>query len=311
MKPFNFKTFTQKQDVLVLLEYRCDNIPPRLVPVCQYQKVFDETIAIKCPELFEGIILTDGEVRDKNGSLIADLYMAHNAEICEDFIPNIPGNVSDEETVVDALFFDGMGIVTYKDESGNTHYLKFTYPTLEKCNASTKHREEINNYLHGGQKPEDFTITYSDSAMCFGKCTVITDSKYQKLLETIMEGKIERSRNASCNPKAPERLYEQILAEQSKGYKYLLIYRNQKELLERLDNKLYTISDTDGKYLCDLLKPEYDELADNLVILDRNSLDDDRECMSDWVLAEDACREEVISKRAAVILTEEEWITFL
>lgn len=116
---------------------------------------------------------------------------------------------------------------------------------------------------------------------------------------------------ASCAPKTSERLYEQILAEQSKGYKYLLIYRNQKELLERLDNKLYTISDTDGKYLCDLLKPEYDELADNLVILDRNSLDDDRECMSDWVLAEDACREEVISKRAAVILTEEEWITFL
>lgn len=117
------------------------------------------------------------------------------------------------------------------------------------------------------------------------------------------------SQNARCTLKTSERLFEQILAEQSKGYKYLLIYRNQKEVLERLDNKLYTISDTDGKYLCDLLEQDYTNLTDELIILDRNLCEDEIDYMSDWVLADEAYNQEVMSRRVAIILTEGEWIT--
>lgn len=130
---------------------------------------------------------------------------------------------------------------------------------------------------------------------------------YKKIAQKEYD-KIERSLNASCTPKTPEQLYKWVLAEQSKGYKYLLIYRNQKELLERLDNELYTISNPDGTYLCDLLKQEFTKLTEKLIILDRNSCEDDCDYMSDWVLADDAYKQEIISRRAAIILTEGGWI---
>ena len=105
-------------------------------------------------------------------------------------------------------------------------------------------------------------------------------------------------------PRTPKQLHKQIWEEQSKGYKYLLVYPNQKELLARLDNDLFTISSPDGTYLCDLLKQEFTVLTDKLIILHRNSCDDDIDYMSDWVLADDAYKQEVISQRAAIVLTE-------
>lgn len=112
-----------------------------------------------------------------------------------------------------------------------------------------------------------------------------------------------------CTPRTPKQLHKQIWEEQSKGYKYLLVYPNQKELLTRLNNDLYTISNPDGTYLCDLLKLEFNELVDKLIILDRNLCDDDIDYMSDWVLADDAYKQEVISLRAAIMLTESGWVT--
>ena len=88
-----------------------------------------------------------------------------------------------------------------------------------------------------------------------------------------------------------------------------MVYPNQKELLARLDNDLYTISNPDGTYLCDLLKLEFSELMDKLIILDCNLCDDDIDYMSDWVLADDAYKQEVISLRAAIVLTEGGWVT--
>ena len=115
-------------------------------------------------------------------------------------------------------------------------------------------------------------------------------------------------KDTPCTPRTPKQLHKQIWEEQSKGYKYLLVYPNQKELLARLDNDLYTISSPDGTYLCDLLKQEFTVLTDKLIILDCNSCNDDIDYMSDWVLADEAYKQEVISQRAAIVLTEGEWI---
>lgn len=104
-------------------------------------------------------------------------------------------------------------------------------------------------------------------------------------------------------------LHGRIISEQEKGYKYLLVYRDMHELVEKLDNDFYAISDTNGAYLCDLLKPEFTELANRLIIIDRNMVDDD-DCdyMSDWVLTDEAQREEVLSQRAAIVFTEGKWM---
>lgn len=88
-------------------------------------------------------------------------------------------------------------------------------------------------------------------------CKVLISNDFLKSLSgcvAIMEDKIEMSKTPLYNLKAVGDFYKQILEEQSKGYKYLLVYRNQKELLERLDNDLYTISNPYGTYLCDLMK---------------------------------------------------------
>ncbi len=105
-------------------------------------------------------------------------------------------------------------------------------------------------------------------------------------------------------------LYEQITAEQEQKckYKYLLVYRNMHDLVQKLDNVFYTISDTNGTYLCDLLKPEFMELTNRLMIIDRNMVgDDDCDYVSDWVLADEDQRDEVLSQRAAIIFTEGAW----
>lgn len=103
-------------------------------------------------------------------------------------------------------------------------------------------------------------------------------------------------------------LHDKIISEQEKGYKYLLVYRNNHELVEKLNNDFYTISDTNGAYLCDLLKPDFLELTNRLIIIDSNMADDDCDYMSDWVLTDETQREEVLSQRAAIVFTEGKWI---
>lgn len=124
---------------------------------------------------------------------------------------------------------------------------------------------------------------------------VINDDLLKSLsgCEAIMEDKIEMSKTPLYNLKAVGDFYKQILEEQSKGYKYLLVYRNQKELLEWLNNDLCTISNPDGTYLCDL---------------DRNFCDDGSDCMSDWVSVDDTYKQDVMPLRVAIALIEEEWI---
>ena len=41
------------------------------------------------------------------------------------------------------------------------------------------------------------------------------------------------------------------------GCKYLLVYRSEEEMAAALDGRIYAVSDTDGKYLCDLYQPDY------------------------------------------------------
>lgn len=108
----------------------------------------------------------------------------------------------------------------------------------------------------------------------------------------------------TINSQKMVQLHDQIISEQEKGYKYLLVYGNIHELVEKLGNDFYTISDTKGAYLCDLLKHEFMKLTDRLIIIDRNMIDDeDCDYMSDWVLADEALREEVLSQRAAIVFT--------
>lgn len=56
---------------------------------------------------------------------------------------------------------------------------------------------------------------------------------------------------------SPEELHERITREMEAGYRYLFVYRNEEEMTAALDGKVYAISDTDGKFLCDLYEPDY------------------------------------------------------
>lgn len=83
MEQFNIEKFKIIGGYILLLkEYRCDDIPPKIIPITEYQTVFDELIAIKCPALFEGIIMVDkyNAIRSTATSLIGDLYMTDNME---------------------------------------------------------------------------------------------------------------------------------------------------------------------------------------------------------------------------------------
>lgn len=50
---------------------------------------------------------------------------------------------------------------------------------------------------------------------------------------------------------------------------------------------------------------------DKLIILDRNLCEDDCDYMSTWVLEDNAYKQESISKRVTIVLTEGKWVTSL
>lgn len=103
---------------------------------------------------------------------------------------------------------------------------------------------------------------------------------------------------------SPGELHERITREMESGYKYLFVYRNEEEMTAALDGKVYAISDTDGKFLCDLYEPDYIRLEEDGAIVDTVSIPDMR-FHSDWAIANPTVRDKVFSARMVIIYTHE------
>lgn len=103
---------------------------------------------------------------------------------------------------------------------------------------------------------------------------------------------------------SPEELHERIMREMESGYKYLFVYRNEEEMTAALDGKVYAISDTNCKFLCDLYEPDYIRLENENDIVDTVSIPDMR-FYSDWAIANPGVRDKVLSARMTVIYTHE------
>lgn len=88
------------------------------------------------------------------------------------------------------------------------------------------------------------------------------------------------------------------------GCKYLLVYRSEEEMAAALDGRIYAVSDTDGKYLCDLYQPDYLHLENEGDIVDTASIPDMR-FHSDWAIANPTVRDKVLSSRMVIIYTHE------
>ena len=71
-----------------------------------------------------------------------------------------------------------------------------------------------------------------------------------------------------------------------------------------LDGKIYAISDTDGKFLCDLYQPDYLHLENGGDIVDTASIPD-MHFHSDWAIANPTVRDKVLSSRMVIIYTHE------
>ena len=102
----------------------------------------------------------------------------------------------------------------------------------------------------------------------------------------------------------PEELHKRITQEMKVGYKYLLVYRSEEEMTAALDGKVYAISDTDGKFLCDLYQPDYIRLENEGDIVDTGSIQD-MHFHSDWAIANSGVRDKVLSARMAIVYTHE------
>lgn len=398
MQKFNLSQFEQgTQYLLFLKEYRCDDVPPRIIRVADYQIVIGQKLAVRCPELFPDTVLTDdsGEIRDRHGNRLADLYMTDKVEVCTaiELSWNEVDDMPDEAT--DALLFDGYGLATQIDKQGTLRYIKLTYPLLAELNADPEKREQINEYRFGNRLMRDFTIQLSDAAVCFGEIKFINQQRYEQLcrqgfedmmpepdpslvmttlqelaeaafalapgdgidfrcdedgegwniskiniqdtdlivmgiyggghtyihdlvdnddsdlLEDFIGEKLAHytpshvvfmKREKPSRLYTPGELYCQI--EAALGAKYLLIYRNKKEMTDALDGKIYAISDTDGTYLCDILEEDYIRLTDDLTILDTASANTGVKHCSDWVVACPEYRSKVQACRVAILFIE-------
>ncbi|MDC2250320.1 tyrosine protein kinase [Bacteroides thetaiotaomicron] len=103
---------------------------------------------------------------------------------------------------------------------------------------------------------------------------------------------------------SPEELHKWITEEMKAGCKYLLVYRSEEEMAAALDGRIYAVSDTDGKYLCDLYQPDYLHLENEGDIVDTASIPDMR-FHSDWAIANPTVRDKVLSSRMVIIYTHE------
>lgn len=103
---------------------------------------------------------------------------------------------------------------------------------------------------------------------------------------------------------SPEELHKRIAEEMKTGCKYLLVYRSEEEMTAALDGKIYAISDTDGKFLCDLYQLDYLHLENGGDIVDTASIPD-MHFHSDWAIANPTVRDKVLSSRMVIIYTHE------
>lgn len=101
------------------------------------------------------------------------------------------------------------------------------------------HGQEVRTINFAGRPKEEFETT----------CHDVLDS--YDAVESI-GAVVSRLRELS-----PEELHKRIAEEMKTGCKYLLVYRSEEEMTAALDGKIYAISDTDGKFLCDLYQPDY------------------------------------------------------
>lgn len=99
------------------------------------------------------------------------------------------------------------------------------------------HGQEVRTINFAGRPKEEFETT----------CHDVLDS--YDAVESI-GAVVSRLRELS-----PEELHKRIAEEMKTGCKYLLVYRSEEEMTAALDGKIYAISDTDGKFLCDLYQP--------------------------------------------------------
>lgn len=103
---------------------------------------------------------------------------------------------------------------------------------------------------------------------------------------------------------SPEELHKRIAEEMKTGCKYLMVYRSEEEMTAALDGKIYAISDTDGKFLCNLYQPDYLRLENGGDIVDIASIPD-MHFHSDWAIANPTVRDKVLSSRMVIIYTHE------
>ena len=101
-----------------------------------------------------------------------------------------------------------------------------------------------------------------------------------------------------------EELHKRITEEMKTGSRYLLVCRNEEEMTAALDGKIYAVSDTDGKFLCDLYEPDYIRLENEGDIIETASISD-MHFHSDWAIANPGVRDKVLSARMAIIYTHE------
>lgn len=102
----------------------------------------------------------------------------------------------------------------------------------------------------------------------------------------------------------PEELHKRIMKEMNVGYKYLLVYSNEEEMITALEGKIYAISDVNGKFLCDLYQTDYVQMEEEGNIVDTLSISD-RCFHSDWAIANSGVRDRVLSHRIAIVYTHE------
>lgn len=148
------------------------------------------------------------------------------------------------------------------------------------------HGQEVRTINFAGRPKEEFETT----------CHDVLDS--YDAVESI-GAVVSRLRELS-----PEELHKRIAEEMKTGCKYLLVYRSEEEMTAALDGKIYAISDTDGKFLCDLYQPDYLHLENGGDIVDTASIPDMR-FHSDWAIANPTVRDKVLSSRMVIIYTHE------
>ena len=148
------------------------------------------------------------------------------------------------------------------------------------------HGQEVRTINFAGRPKEEFETT----------CHDVLDS--YDAVESI-GAVVSRLRELS-----PEELHKRIAEEMKTGCKYLLVYRSEEEMTAALDGKIYAISDTDGKFLCDLYQPDYLHLENGGDIVDTASIPD-MHFHSDWAIANPTVRDKVLSSRMVIIYTHE------